>query len=140
MGTCNSISAQGTKLEIEVIASGSPSSLVEVSGLKTYSGFGGSATELDATCLSSSAKRKKLGLQDFGDISFEMLMDDVDAGQIELQTAQGDKILRSFRLTLPNGKKRDWQAYVKSFDEKGGVDALVLRNCVLTIDGPVARS
>src|SRR5690349_5626515 len=105
---CKSISAQGSKLEVEVLASGSPSTLVEIGGIKTFSGFDGSASVLDATCLSSTAKEKQLGLIDNGNFSFDILIDDTDSGQQELQLANRDKQRRSFRLTLPNGKKREW--------------------------------
>lgn len=135
---CTAISAQGTRFEIG--GTGSPTSFTEIGGIKSYSGFDGQASEIDTTCLQSTAKENVQGLQDFGNMQLDLNINDDDAGQVAMRAAKTAGDLRNFRITLPNGKIRNFQAYVKSFTETGGVDQAVTGSSTLRISGPVAYS
>lgn len=136
--SCAAISAQGTKIEIG--GTGSPTEFTEIGGVKSYSGFDGQATEIETTCLQSTAKEYIAGLQDFGNIQLDININDNDAGQIVMRAAKAEASLRNFRITHPNGKIRNFQGYVRSFTEQGGVDAAVAGTSTIRISGPVVYS
>lgn len=135
---CTAISAQGTKFEIG--GTGSPTAFTEIGGVKTWNGFDGQAQEIDTSCLQSTEKEFILGLPDPGNLQLDININDDDAGQIALQQARADQTLRNFRITLRNGKIRNFQGYVRSTPEQGGVDQAVVGSVGIRISGPVVRS
>lgn len=115
-----------------------PVSWVKVKNLLSFKGFDGQASELDATDLDSTAKEFLLGLQDWGTFSFDVNKDFTDAGQLALDAAKRSSAQKSFKLTLPNGKTKTFNGYVKNSPLEGAVDALVKQTGVnLRITGDV---
>lgn len=137
--TTNTFAVQINTVGKTVTASGTatPVSWTAVANVKSYSGFDGVATEIDVTHLGSTAKEKRLGLQDFGKFSFELNPDYDDAGQNALRAAKSAGTVKNFKLVLPNGRTASFSAYVKSMPESGGVDAVVSGSVELTITGAV---
>jgi len=131
------ISAQGSKLSIQV---GSPGTFTQIKEVKSFSGFDGKASELDATSLDSTAKEFAKGLRDNGGFQFDLNRVYDDPGQIALDEAQNDDATHQFKLELPNGKAATFAALVLSFDLKGGVDALLASSASLRISGKVTWS
>ncbi|MGJ8680516.1 phage tail tube protein [Paraglaciecola sp.] len=130
------ISAQGCTLEIDVAAAGTPDT--EIANLFSFSGLDGEASEIDVTSLSSTAKEYKLGLKDYGNFSIEYHVDFDDAGQDDLRSAGVSGDVKTFRLTLPNGRTLTFSALVKNADSiSGGVDATVNGGASLRITGAV---
>lgn len=126
------ISAQDSKLEIKV-----NTTATEIKEVKSFKGFDGSASELDATTMRSTAKEFRKGLRDNGSFSIELNRVFDDPGQMALDTAQGSDQPAEFVLTLPNGTTATFSALVMSFDLSGGVDALVASTAALRISGAV---
>lgn len=126
------ISAQGAKLEIKVDATAT-----EIKEVKSFKGFDGSASELDATTMRSTAKEFRKGLRDNGSFSIELNRVFDDPGQMALDTAQGRDQPAEFVLTLPNKTTATFSALVMAFDLNGGVDALVTSTATLRISGAV---
>jgi hypothetical protein len=122
------IQAQGTTLTIDTVAIG---------GIQSYSGFDGTSTEIDVTTLASTAKEFATGLEDFGSISFEMIVDDTDAGQEDLRDAKTAATSDDYVLTLPGPYTRSFSASVTSFSESAGVDDVVKATVTLRISGAV---
>lgn len=108
-----------------------------VNNVKTYSGFDGSASELDKTNMQSGAMEYAAGLQDFGQFSMGIDIDDADAGQTAVRAAKTTAATKSWRIVLPNGKRRAWKAFVKKFSEEGGVNSIVKGSIDLRITGIV---
>lgn len=130
------ISAQGSTLQIDNTTPGTPD--VAIANLISFSGLDGEATEIDRTNMSSTAKEKLIGLQDFGNFTFEMDPDYTDTGQNTLRSAQGSGSTKAFLLTLPNGVTLAFSGFVRNASSiTGGVDAKLGGNVAISIDGAV---
>ncbi|MBW0450844.1 phage tail tube protein [Paraburkholderia phenoliruptrix] len=132
------ISAQGSKFFIDTAAEGAAQpTWTQVKNLKSFSGFDGSATEIDVTDLDSTAKEKRLGLMDNGSFSIDVNVNIADPGQAALKAAQKASSLESFKLQYPDGSADTFDASVKSFPIAGGTDAVLTATVSLTISGAV---
>ena len=102
--------------------SATPVQWTKISNVKSYSGFDGSASEIERTNFDSTAKEFILGLFDPDAFSIEVNQDNSDAGQLALMTALVTGVAKSFKLLLPNGNTATFTAYVKKFNSQGAVD------------------
>lgn len=135
------IRAQGSKFFINTAADGAAQpTWTQVKNLKSFSGFDGSATELDTTDLDSAAKEKRLGLMDNGTFSIDVNVNMADPGQAALKTAQKASSLESFKLQYPDGSYDTFDASVKSFPISGGTDELITSTIALVISGAVTTT
>lgn len=116
-------SSQGSVLEVGDGLGG----FIVIEQVTTFDGFDGEATELDVTCLESTAVENVLGLRDFGNFNFDVIRDDSLPGHARLFALQASGAAENFRLTLPTastgGDTYAWQGLVKSFGIGGGVNA-----------------
>ncbi|SFB02699.1 Phage tail tube protein, TTP [Collimonas sp. OK607] len=122
-----------------ITAAGSATSttFTNIANVRTFSGFDGSASEIDVTNLDSIAKEFRLGLTDPGQFTFEIDYDSDNAGHIALRARQISGTLSNFKLTLPNATVITFSAYVKKFSLGGGVDAVAKTAVDLRISGAV---
>ncbi|SDR19093.1 hypothetical protein SAMN05443245_3436 [Paraburkholderia fungorum] len=135
------ISAQGSKFSIDTAANGATDpTWTAVKNVKSYSGFDGTATEIDTTDLDSEAKEKMLGLIDNGSFSIDVNVNMTDPGQIALKAAQKALTLQKFKLTYPDGSSDSFSAFVKSFPIAGATDAVITSTIALTISGAVTTA
>lgn len=111
-----------------------------VANVKTFTGFDGSAAEIDVSNIQSTAKEFLLGLQDPGQFSMEIDLDQADAGQLALLAAQASGAIKQFRLVLPNAKTATFNGYVKKVGAAGGVDQAVKRAVDIRVSGSVVWS
>lgn len=134
----NAIVTQGTTFEVDN-ADGDPGPLTftTIAGVISFTGFDGSANEIDITDLSSVAKEFRMGLQDFGNFNMEVNFDEADAGQRILRTMKAAGLSRSFQITFSDGSIATFSAFVLSFSTAGGVDAKVDGSIQLRITGNV---
>lgn len=132
----SAIETQGTTFAIQT-ADGPPAVFTNINGFKDFNGFGGSAAVIDATDLSSTAKEKLMGLQDFGQFQINFNNDDADAGQIALQDAKASRSLKNFKLTLSDGTIYSFSGFVTSKSLSGGVDGLNAGSATIEISGDV---
>lgn len=114
-----------------------PKTWTAVNNVKSYSGLDGQKSEIDVSNLQSAAKEFIPGLEDFGQFTVEVDVDNTDAGQLALRANKSSNTRTYFNLTLPNGKKRVFQGFVKQFSEQGGVDQVVKGSAVVRITGAV---
>jgi predicted secreted protein len=114
-----------------------PATFTNVANVKTFTGFDGSASEIDVTNLDSTAKEFRLGLTDPGQFAFEIDYDSANAGHVALRAKQVSGILTNFKLTLPNAAVITFAAFVKKFSLAGGVDAVAKTSVDLRISGAV---
>lgn len=123
-----------------ITATGSftPNTWTKVENLVSFKGFDGQASELDVTDLDSTAKEFMLGLQDWGTFSFDVNRDMNDAGQQAVDASKRAGTQKSYKLTLPNGKTKTFNAYCKNSPLEGGVDQVLKTSGVsLRITGDV---
>lgn len=117
--------------------SANPKTWTAINNVKDYSGFDGTTSEQDKTNLQSGAMEYAAGLQDFGQFTVSLDIDDTDAGQIALRAAKTASATKAFKLRLPNGKVRTFKAFCKKFSEQGGVNQIVKGSADLRITGVV---
>lgn len=89
--------------------------MAEVGQVSSVSGFDGQADEIDVTHLQSTAKEFLIGLQDFGNVSLELLLGSGDTGQARLRALKASAAIGVFAITLSNGEVAAFRALVRSF-------------------------
>lgn len=130
------LDSQGATFSIDS-AAGTP---VLIECISSFSGMTGQASDIDITCLTSTAREFRQGLQDFGDFTVELMRDPTQVGQVELELAKNAQATRTFILTLPSGDIATFEGYVKGFTTAGGVDAVVTGTATIKITGLVVWS
>lgn len=102
----------------------------------------GSASEIDVTHLSSSAKEKRLGLVDNGAFSLNIQHSNADAGQAALQARRLDGAAVNMKIILPTGTTptASFSALVKKFSKSAAVDGVVNGSCDIAVNGAVTWS
>jgi hypothetical protein len=121
-------------------ATATPVTFTQVNNVASYTGFDGSASELDRSNLSSTAKEYILGLVDPGQFSLDLHTDMNDAGQAALRAKQQSGVITNFKLVLPGvvaNLTYTFTGYVKKFTQTGGVDQVVKASVDIRISGPV---
>jgi hypothetical protein len=112
----------------------------KVSNWKSWSGLDGQGSDIDVTDLDSLAKEYRMGLMDFGQITYNVQVKDDDDGQMALRGSQAASGPASTHvITFKNGKTRTFKAYCKQTPEQGGVDAVIEGSFACKITGTVAR-
>lgn len=114
-----------------------PVTFTNIANMKDFSGFDGSASEIDVTNLDSTAKEFRLGLTDPGQFTINIDYDSSNAGHVALRAKQVSGVLSNFKLTLPNTNVVTFNGFVKKFSLAGGVDAVAKTSCDIRISGAV---
>lgn len=117
-----------------------PATYTKINGLISFTGFDGSASELDTTDLDSVAMEFVSGLVDNGKFGFEMKVIKADAGQTSLRAARASGALTGFKLTLPDTSVATYSALVKTIPTAGGVNAVLKGSVDTKISGAVSWS
>lgn len=89
--------------------------MTAVGDVASFSGFDGTADDIDVTHLGSTAKEFLVGLQDFGGLSMELNLTNSDTGQAKLRALKAAGTQGTFSITLSNGEVAAFKGYVKSF-------------------------
>jgi hypothetical protein len=114
-----------------------PVTFSAVGNIKDFSGFDGSASEIDVSNLSSTAKEYRLGLTDPGQFTINIDYDGTNAGHIALRSKQISGLLSNFKLTLPNAQNITFTGFVKKFALAGAVDAVAKTAVDIRISGAI---
>jgi hypothetical protein len=133
------ILCQGVTFSIDDDA-GSP---VTVNGVISIAGIGsGTASEIDVTTLASSAKEFKMGLQDFGSFTVELIRDNDDSGQTELLDAMAQQEKRTMIITLPTSTLNvgTVEGYVTSVTSEIAKDGVVMGQATIRTTGTLVWS
>lgn len=132
------LNAQGVTLARGDAAS--PQVFTTIGEVKSIQGPGGSASVIDTTNLSSTAKEKQMGLMDEGQVTIELNLDTDDAQQTGMRTDRTNRTLRDFRITLTDSSPATtltFAAYVLSFPVAAAVDDVITASVTLEVSGPV---
>ena len=133
------ILAQGTTVTVEDGAA----STATIGGIVSISGIGsGSVTEIEVTTLASTAREYRQGLQDLGSISFELIRDEDDLGQVELREMLAAQATREFVITLSSSTLNviTFDGFVSSLSSDINADGVVTGTCTVRISGNIALS
>jgi predicted secreted protein len=127
--------AQGTVIAIDT-GTGTPTwtPIVNVSDI---SGFDGKASEIDTTDLSSTAKERRLGLQDWGNVTLALNINLKDASHSALLAAKKAGTQKSFKVTLSDATTLAFSAFVATFPISAKVDGVYTGSVSLTITGDI---
>lgn len=129
--------AQGTVLKI---GSGSPVSYATISEIKSFNGPGGSAAVIDVTDLTSAAKEKRMGLQDEGQLGFNINFIPDNTQHAALRAAKASGAATPFQLTFQDGTIWTFTGFVLSFIVQGAVDNVVEAAVTIEISGAITVS
>lgn len=137
--SANAIPAQGTLLKV---GSGSPLSYATIAEINSFNGPGGSAQVIDVTDLSSTAKEKRMGLHDNGQLSFEFNYLPGDTQHELLRAAKESGEATSFQIIFADDSVTTWtfSAFVLSVSISGAVDGVVRGSVTLEITGDIAET
>ena len=118
-----------------------------VAGVKTVSGVGaGTASIIDTTTLASTAKERRMGLQDFGTLTMTFLWNQDDAGQAAMLASKAAGTSGALVITLPATDPMvtlnvyTATAYVISMSYSIGVDGVAEGTAELAISGAFVAS
>jgi acetylornithine deacetylase/succinyl-diaminopimelate desuccinylase-like protein len=133
-----SIEAQGVTLEISF--GESPTSFSTIVNVTDFSGPGGQASVIDITNLASTAREKRMGLPDEGQLTFNVNLDPDAATHTTIRDARAQREKCEFRITLTDSTPTTltFFGYVLGFVVSGAVDDVVKAAITVEIDGAVA--
>jgi len=130
------IVAQGTTLAYNTGPAATPA-FSPIPGISEISGFNGAANVIDTTDLNSKAKEKKLGLQDWGQLSLSLHTDLKQVAHSALLAAKKTGSVMAFLMTLSDGTTIAFSAFVKDFPIAAKVDQIVTGSINLEITGDI---
>jgi hypothetical protein len=105
---------------------------------KTFNGPGGSASVMDVTTLSSTAKRKRMGLMDEGQLGFTIHYVPGNEAHETMRTARKTRKPIFVEQVFSDGRTAwGFQGYVLSFPVTGSVDGVIESAVVIEIDGDI---
>lgn len=137
----NALEAQGMLIKIGNGAS--PEVFSTISEIKTFSGPTGSAAVIDVTDLSSSAKEKRMGLADEGQLSFTINYIPDNTQHTLLRTRRASRDETDFKMVFTDDSPSttwSFSAFVTGFAVSGAVDNVVEANVTLEITGSITQS
>ena len=112
-----------------------PQTFVDVNNVHDYSGFDGVSSEIDITNLQSLAKEYAPGLEDYGQFTMNVDVDNTDPGQIAMRGAKSSQLRTYFRLIMRNASVRVFYGFVKKQGEAAAVDGVVKTAVDIRISG-----
>jgi hypothetical protein len=105
---------------------------------KTFNGPGGSASVMDVTTLSSTAKRKRMGLMDEGQLGCTIHYVPGNEAHETLRTNRKARKPVYMEQAFSDGRTGwGFQGYVLSFPVTGSVDGIIESAVVIEIDGDI---
>ena len=133
----NALDSQGVTLEI---TSNSP--ILAIPEISNIQGPGGQANEIDVTDLNSTAKEFRMGLQDEGSITLDIMYIPANAAHAALRAARAAQALTTFRLTFTDSPLTTWTfiAFVLGFEISNSVDDVTKASVTLRVSGAVVEA
>lgn len=133
-----SIESQG--MELRRGDGGETEVFTKIPKVRSISGPGGSAAIIDDTDLSSTAKEKRMGLPDEGQITLGIRYIPTNAQHAGLRADRKDRIRRNFELEFSDGTVWSFAALVPTFSISGAIDDLVDASVTLDISGSITET
>lgn len=118
-----------------------PLAWVEIGEVVSHDGPGGSAAVYETTHLRSTAKEKKVGLPDEGQLTLAINWClATDSGQQAASEARKDRTEKNFKLTFSDLSTASFKGYVLGMSASGAVDDKVSGSITIEITGAVTWS
>lgn len=138
--SASALESQGVVLQIE--GRGSPQVYETIQNVKEVSFRTGSASVIDVTDLASSAKEKRMGLQDEGQLTFTLQFVPGNLQHAELLLAKGDRLSRAFKVLLTDSPTTTYwfRGFVLSVPINLSVDNVIESSVTVEITGLVTSS
>lgn len=114
-----------------------PKAWTEVGEIVDWDGPSGSASVIDTTHLTSTAKSKLMGLPDEGQFTFNINWVPTDTGQLALAAARTARTVQAFKVTYSDGSTQTFSGFVLGFASSGSVDGKVAGSVTIEISGAV---
>lgn len=134
----NAIEAQGV-----TIARQNGTIYTTIPEIKSFTGPGGSAAVIDVTDLQSTAKEKRMGLADEGQLQFTINYIPDNAVHQALRADRAARSETDFRITFTDtSPATTWSfaAFVTGFAVSGAVDGVVEAQVTLEITGAISEA
>jgi len=118
-----------------------PLEWIEIGEVVSHDGPGGSAAVYETTHLRSTAKEKKVGLPDEGQLTLAINWClATDRGQQEASIARNARTEKNFKLTFSDDSTAEFTGYVLGLSASGAVDDKVSGSITIEITGAVTWS
>jgi hypothetical protein len=130
------LTSQGTTIGIAT-GTGTPVVYTRIVNVSEISGFDGTATAIDTTDLSSTAKETVMGLQAWGNVTLTTSINLSEPSHAALLAAKKSGLAQAFEFTLPDTSTLVFQAFVSSFPVGAKVDGVVTGAIALAITGDI---
>lgn len=135
------IRSQGMTIGVSDLSS--PVTYTTIDGVVSIAGPTGTATVIDTTDLSSTAKEKLIGLRDWGSVTLGMKFDPSDATHAAFKTDLGSATSKSYQITFTDASpSTTWtfSGYVTGFGPNAAVDAVVGADLTIEISGDITEA
>jgi hypothetical protein len=140
MTTYSSVKSQKTKLFMGT-GTGSPETYTLIGGITDIGAPEASTSEIDNTDLESDAKEFVAGITDYGSFTAQMKYQPNNPVHQDLEELALSHEVRNFRILYSDGKtKKEFAAFVKSYNPAAAVDGLVKGPLSLRITGVVTTT
>jgi hypothetical protein len=116
-------------------ATATPASYTAIGEVIDFDGPGGSASVIDTTHLTSTAKEKMIGLADEGQFTFSLNAAFDNAGQSAFRTSRTARTRKHYKVTYSDATVQMFYGYAMAFSTSGGVDDKVNASATIEIDG-----
>lgn len=129
----NAVVAQGVTFRREGVV---------IPEVKSWSGPSGTANVQDVTTLQSTAKEKRTGLKDEGQLTLNINYVPDNAVHAALRSDWSASAIRSFSVTFTDTSTTTWtfDAMVTGFSSSGAVDGVIEGTVTLDISGAIVES
>lgn len=134
--TSTAISAQGTTVAMNTGTTQAPV-LTEIKNVYEFSGFSGSASDIDVTDLQSTGKEYRPGLQDWDTVTMSININMAETSHQALLTAKKAGALKEWTVTLSDGTTLEFTGYVKNFPLSSAVDGVYQGSIDIKISGDI---
>jgi hypothetical protein len=121
-------------------ATATPASYTAIGQVIDFDGPGGSASVIDTTHLTSTAKEKLIGLADEGQFTFSLNAAFDNTGQSAFRTSRTARTRKHYKVTYSDATVQSFYGYAMAFSTSGGVDDKVNASATIEIDGAVTTA
>ena len=136
----NALESQG--MAIKRGDGASPEVFTTIPEVRSINGPDGSASEIDVSDLSSTSREFRMGLQDEGSITLDMMFIPGNTVHAGLRTDRSNRTLRNFQLVFTDSPATTWSfaAYVQGLSVSNDLDAVTTASVTLRISGSITES
>ena len=136
----NALQSQG--IDFQMGDGGGTEVFAIIPEISSISGPGGSAAIIDVTDLASTAKEKRVGLQDEGSITLEINYIPTNVKHALLRTAKADGEARNFKIIFTDSGTTTWSfsAFVSGFSVSAAVDDVIKASVTLEVTGSITEA